>query len=332
MVAATRLPHEFDLIARYFAPLANDRPGAEGLTDDAAFLQIDPGKELVVTADAVVAGVHFLSDDPPALVGRKALRVNLSDLAAKGATSLAYFMTVALPANTDEAWIAAFCAGLAADQEEFEIGLMGGDTTSTPGPLTLSITALGLVPRGRALKRSAAAAGDVVLVSGTLGDAALGLMMLRGELPGLSADKQAYLVERYRLPRPRSALGPALVAAGLAHAAIDISDGLVADLGHICQASGLAAEIDTARVPLSSAAAEVLDNRPELIRKILTGGDDYEILFTAAPESLDEIARIARRLDLPLTAIGQMIAGRGVKAIGADGAELALDAAGFRHF
>lgn len=332
MVAATRLPPEFDLIARYFAPLAAGRPGAEGLKDDAAFLAIDPAQELVVTADAVVAGVHFLSDDPPALVARKALRVNLSDLAAKGATPLAYFMTAALPADTDEAWIAAFCSGLAADQEEFGIALMGGDTTSTPGPLTLSITALGLASRGRALKRRGAFAGDIVFVSGTLGDAALGLMMLRAELPGLRVAAQEHLVERYRLPRPRSALGPALVESGLVHAAIDISDGLVADLGHICEASDLGAEIDTSRVPLSAAAAEALESRPELMTKILTGGDDYEILFTAAPESLEDIARIARQLDLPLTAIGRMIAGRGVKVIGADGVGLALETAGFRHF
>lgn len=331
MVAA-RLPHEFDLIARYFAPLAAGRPGAEGLADDAAFLDIDPAMELVVTADAVVAGVHFLEQDPPALIARKALRVNLSDLAAKGATPLAYFMTAAFPRGIDEPWIAAFCSGLAADQEEFGIVLMGGDTTSTPGPLTLSITALGQVPRGRALKRGAAKEGDAVLVSGTLGDAALGLLALREGLATPAPDEHRQLIDRYHLPRPRCALGPMLAESRLVHAAIDVSDGLVADLGHICETSGLGAEIETAQVPLSAAVAAVLEGRPDLMTRVLTGGDDYEILFTAPPDTLEAIATIARRLDLPLTAIGRTTAGKGVRVIGADGVEIALDAGGFRHF
>jgi thiamine-monophosphate kinase len=332
-VAAARLPSEFDLIARYFAPLAAGRAGAAGLIDDAAFLEIDPAMELVVTADATVGEVHFLSQDPPALIARKALRVNLSDLAAKGARPLAYFMTVALPPELDEPWIAAFCSGLAADQAEFGIALMGGDTTSTPGPLTLSITALGLVPRGLALKRSAARAGDAVLVSGTLGDAALGLMALREGLATLPPDEERrQLVDRYRLPRPRCALGPLLAESRLVHAAMDVSDGLVADLGHVCKASGVGAEIETARLPLSTAAAAALEREPALMTRVLAGGDDYEILFTAPAENLDAIAGIARRLDLPLTVIGRMTSGEGVRVIGADGADVALESAGFRHF
>jgi thiamine-monophosphate kinase len=331
-VAAAPLPSEFDLIARYFAPLAEGRAGAEGLTDDAAFLTLDPDQELVVTADAVVAGVHFLEQDPPALVARKALRVNLSDLAAKGARPLAYFMTAAFPPGIDEAWLADFCAGLAADQAEFGIALMGGDTTSTPGPLTLSITALGQVPRGRALKRRAATVGDAVVVSGTLGDAALGLLALRGGFAGLAAAERQHLIDRYHLPRPRTGLGPMLAEAGLAHAAIDVSDGLVADLGHICETSGLGAEIETGRVPLSAAAAAALSGQPELMARILTGGDDYEILFTVPAGNLDAVADLGRRLGLPLTVIGRMTRGSGVRVVGTDGAEIALDSAGYRHF
>lgn len=331
-MAATRLPAEFELIARYFAPLARGSAGAEGLTDDAAFIDVDPAMALVVTADALVAGVHFRPEDPPGLVARKALRVNLSDLAAKGARPLGYLLTITLPRHLDAAWVEAFCAGLAADQAEFGITLMGGDTTSTPGPLTLSITAFGTVPRGRALKRSAAQAGDTVVVSGTIGDAALGLLALDGELATLSAAKRNALIDRYHLPRPRTALGPLLAQSEDVHAAIDISDGLVADLGHICETSGLAAEIETPRVPLSAAAAAVLDSRPELVAKVLSGGDDYEILFTVAPKNLAAIAELGRRLDLPLTAIGRMTSGQGVRVRGADGAVLPLESQGFRHF
>ncbi len=331
-MAAAPLPAEFDLIARYFAPLARDSAGAEGLTDDAAFLDVDPASELVITTDALVADVHFLAADPPDLIARKALRVNLSDLAAKGARPLGYILTIALPRTTDEAWIAAFCAGLAADQAEFGLSLMGGDTTATPGPLTLSVTAFGTVPRGRALKRRAAQAEDVVLVSGTIGDAALGVLALRGELRGLAAEPKRALIDRYQLPRPRTVLGPRLVEAGLAHAAIDVSDGLVADLGHVCETSGLGAEIDAARVPLSTAAATAVEQAPDLLTRVLTGGDDYEILFTAPANALEGVTKLAAELSLPLTAIGRMAQGGRVLVRGADGAELSLESQGFRHF
>lgn len=330
---AAALPAEFDLIARYFAPLAAGRAGAAGLTDDAAFLEIDPGSELVVTADALVGGVHFLRDDPPELVARKALRVNLSDLAAKGATPLAYFLTIAFPPEIDEIWLAGFCGGLAADQAEFGIQLMGGDTTATPGPLTLSVTALGTAPRGRALRRAGARAGDAVLVSGSLGDAALGLMALRGGLPpALTAEQRQHLIGRYHLPQPRTALGPRLAQAGLAHAAIDVSDGVVADLGHVCRNSGLGAEIETARLPLSGAAAAAVEASPELIAKVLSGGDDYEILFTAPVDALPRVATLAEEARLPLTVIGHMRAGDRVRVIAPDGTEVELAQGGYRHF
>lgn len=331
-MAAARLPGEFELIARYFAPLARERAGAEGLTDDAAFLRVDPGMELVLTADALVAGVHFLPDDDPGLIARKALRVNLSDLAAKGARPLGYLLTISLSADVDEPWLAAFCDGLAVDQGEFGVALMGGDTTSTPGPLTLSITAFGEVAQGHALKRRGAIAGDTVLVSGTIGDAALGLIALRGGLERLSAAHCQSLVGRYRLPRPRVALGPLLADSGLVHAALDVSDGLVADLGHICETSGLGAEIETAQVPLSPAAQAALAGDPGLMPAVLTGGDDYEILFAAAPDVLPALTAIAARLELPITAIGRLHPGEGVRVLGPGREPMSLESAGFRHF
>ena len=221
------LPAEFSLIARHFRPLAG--PGAMDLTDDAAVLTPPPGRQLVLTADAMVAGVHFLPDDPPDLVGRKLLRVNLSDLAAKGAVPLGYLMTVSTPRDTPEAWFAGFAAGLAQDQATYRVTLLGGDTTSTPGPISLSLTILGHVAPDTAVHRFGAQDGDEIWVTGTIGDGALGLAVARGRL----IDPTGFLLSRYRLPQPR--VGIAL--AGIASAGMDVSDGLVQDLGHICRAS-----------------------------------------------------------------------------------------------
>jgi thiamine-monophosphate kinase len=326
---------EFDLIRRYLAPLAKAAPGALDLTDDAALLKPPAGCELVATADALVAGVHFLADDPPDLVARKLLRVNLSDLAAMGAGPLGYLITAAWPSDTEETWVARFADGLAADQEAFGIVLLGGDTTATPGPLCLSLTALGAVPEGRALKRSRARPGDLIFVSGTIGDGGLGLAALDGRLTGPSESARDYLIGRYRLPRPRLALGQALVAGGLAHAAIDVSDGLVADLGHVCAASGLAGEIEASRIPLSGTARAALDGRagePQVLAGLATGGDDYELAFTAAPESATALAALGRDLGLPLTRIGRITAGAGVRLLGPGGAEIDTGTGGWTHF
>jgi thiamine-monophosphate kinase len=326
---------EFELIRRYMAPLAKAAPGALDLMDDAALLDPPEGCELVVTADALVAGVHFLADDPPDLVARKLLRVNLSDLAAMGARPLGYLITAAWPEETEESWVARFAEGLAADQAAYGIALLGGDTTSTPGPLCLSLTALGAVPEGRALKRSGAVPGDLVFVSGTIGDSALGLAALDGSLTGPSEGARDYLIGRYRLPRPRLALGQALVEGGLAHAAVDVSDGLVADLGHVCAASGLAGEIEAARIPLSGTARAALDGRAgesEALARLATGGDDYELAFAAPPESAGTLAALGRDLGLPLTRIGRITAGAGVRLLGPDGAEIDTGAGGWTHF
>jgi len=326
------VPHpklnEFERIARYFAPLA--APGARGLLDDAALIDPPPGQQLVVTADALVAGVHFRHEDAPELVARKMMRVNLSDLAAMGAAPLCYLMTMALPAACGEGWLAGFAEGLAADQAEFGIALLGGDSVATLGPATLSMTAIGTLAPGTAIGRDGARPGDLVCVSGTIGDAALGLRALTGRLGGVDAGDRAALAERYHLPRPRLALGARL--AGLAHAMLDVSDGLVADLGHICAVSGVAAEIAAELVPLSPPARRALGADPALLPAILAGGDDYELLFTISRDNEAALPALARLFGLPITVIGAVAAGSGVRVVDAKGSEIALAAAGYRHF
>jgi thiamine-monophosphate kinase len=310
------LPTEFARIARYFRPLAG--PGALDLTDDAAVLAPPPGRELVLAADAMVAGVHFLSEDPSDLVARKLLRTNLSDLAAMGAEPWSYLVTISVPQSTPEEWFAAFAAGLAQDQAEFGIALLGGDCTATPGPTSLSLTVLGTVAPGCAIRRAGARPGDALFVTGTLGDGALGLRAARGELP----DPDGFLANRYRLPRPR--LGVA--RHGVVSAALDVSDGLVQDVGHICRASGCAAEILAAEVPLSEAARAC---GTAALAAALTGGDDYELAMAVPPGQ----AAALRAAGVPVTRIGRFVAGApGVRVLGADGVELRLGRGGWSHF
>lgn len=323
---------EFDLIARYFKPLAARMVGAVGLEDDACTWAPVPGEELVLTADALIAGIHFLPDDPADLVARKMLRVNLSDLAAKGATPVGYLMTTAFSAEVDEAWVAAFAKGLAADQDEFCIGLMGGDTVATPGPLSLSLTAIGTVPAGRSPRRSGAKAGDVILVSGSIGDGALGLKVLRHDFLGLEEGHRRFLANRYQLPQPRIDLGRALMQSGLVHAMMDVSDGLVADLTHIAEASKVGATLQASAVPVSEAAAAILADDMRWLPLILTGGDDYELLLTAAAGDVPALLGLAAELDMPLTPIGEIVAGQGVAVVDRDGAVLELASKGYRHF
>lgn len=320
---------EFTRIARYLAPLTEGVAGAFGLTDDGAVVAPTADRDIVVTTDTMVAGVHFVGDERPDLIAAKLLRVNLSDLAAMGAMPLAYLLNVALPDSVGDDWLQAFAGGLATDQAAFGIGLTGGDSVSTSGPIVLTITAFGTVGTGQAIRRSGARAKDVVYVSGSIGDGALGLKLLHDELPGVTPDTRNELVGRYRLPRPRIGLGQRLV--GLASAAIDISDGLAADLGHVLDASGVGAEIDATAVPLSDAAHSVVDRTPDLIATILTGGDDYELLFTVPPGYAARIVKIASDLALPLTPIGRILADGGLRIIGPDRAEMQLARKGWIH-
>ncbi|MEM8916716.1 MAG: thiamine-phosphate kinase, partial [Pseudomonadota bacterium] len=248
---------EFARIASYFQPLSRRQDGAFALTDDAAVLAVEPGKELVVCADAMVESIHFLPSMPPDRLASKLLRVNLSDLAAMGATPFAYLLTLAIPQGLGDAWLAGFADGLKADQERWSIDLVGGDSTSTDGPISASITAMGMVEPGAILRRSGARVGDDIYVTGTVGDGALGLKAARGDLDGAPTDAVAYLADRYVAPTPRVEIGQAL--SGLASAAIDVSDGLMADLGHIARESNVGARIRAADVPLSSAAKQVIE-------------------------------------------------------------------------
>jgi thiamine-monophosphate kinase len=319
---------EFGRIARFFAPLAG--PGGLGLTDDAALVECAPGRRLVVTVDALVEGVHYLPDDPPDLVAKKLLRVNLSDLAAKGARPLHYLLTAALPKRLGDEWVERFAAGLAEDQRRFGVDLLGGDSVATPGPAVLSLTAFGEVAAGAEIRRSGAQPGDLVWVSGTIGDAHLGLAVLRGGHAGLAPDERAMLAARFQLPEPRTALGPRL--AGIAHAMCDVSDGLVADLGHICDASLVAATVELAKVPLSAPAQRIAHGKPGLAVRLATAGDDYELLFAAPPAATPQIEALAAELGLPVTRIGRIEPGTGVRVMGADGQSVAIEAAGYRHF
>ncbi|PWS36363.1 thiamine-phosphate kinase [Falsiroseomonas bella] len=317
------LPPEFALIARHFRPLAG--AGALDLSDDAALLDPPAGRQLVLAADAMVAGVHFLPDDPPDTIGRKLLRVNLSDLAAMGAAPLGYLMTCAFPQGTDDAWIAQFVAGLAADQAEFGLTVLGGDTVGTPGPATFSLTILGTVEPGRALRRAGARPGDEVWVSGTIGDGALGLLSLTGRLP-----PDPHLAARYRVPAPRLALGQAL--SGVARAAMDVSDGLVQDLGHLARAAGCGAVIEAPSVPLSEPASAALAADPALLPRILSGGDDYELLFAADPADAGRVLAAAKAAQTPVARIGRFLDGEGVVVLDAQGAAIPLPRGGWSHF
>jgi thiamine-monophosphate kinase len=320
---------EFERIRRYFAPLAG--PGGLGLLDDAALVDCRAGHRLVVTVDAIVEGVHYLAKDPPDLIARKLLRVNLSDLAAMGARPLHYLLTTALPARLGPQWIAGFARGLEEDQRQFGVSLLGGDSVATPGPAVLSLTAIGEVAAGTEIRRSGARVGDVVWVSGTIGDAYLGLKVLRGDdLVGLGQAYAEALAVRYRLPQPRIELGPHL--AGIAGAMIDVSDGLLADLGHICAVSGCAATIELAQLPFSTAALTVLAEGWAEPASLAAGGDDYELLFTAPAEAAEKIRALSAGLGLPITAIGRVEPGEGVRLLDAAGRAITVEAAGYRHF
>ena len=308
------LSGEERLIERYFRPLAT-APNAFGLSDDAAALTPPAGCDLVLTTDGVIAGVHFFPGDPPQSIARKALRMNLSDLAAKGATPVGFLLSIALPKDTQESWIAAFADGLGQDITHYGCPLLGGDTDHTPGPLSISITAFGTVPHGAMVRRATAKPGDIIAVTGTIGDAALGVMLHRdadlAKQWRLSSAASDYLRQRYLLPQPRNALADSLRAH--ASAAMDVSDGLAGDLAKLCRASGLAAVVDVDAVPLSDAARAALSADAKLMERILTGGDDYEIVLTLPEAKFGVLGAVAENAGVPLAKIGQVMSGQGVR-------------------
>lgn len=324
-------PDEFEWIARVLRPLAKNAPEAFDLTDDAAAIAPRPGCDLIVTKDAIVEGVHFLAGEAPELIARKLLRVNLSDLAAKGAEPYGYLLAIAWPARFGWPEREAFARGLEADQTRYGLKLLGGDTVSTPGPLTASITMLGWTLAGRMVQRGAAQPGDRVLVTGTIGDAWLGLGVAKGEVVGLSYQDQAWLTDRYRLPEPRLGMRNPLRA--LAHAAADVSDGLIADAGHVAEASGVGVEIDLDRLPLSEPAGRWLATSPNAVAArigLATGGDDYEIVCTATSDHTAELITASEALGLPLTDVGAVTAAEGVRVF-AGGREVEVTRTGWRH-
>ena len=336
---------EFELIERFFnrnqaatpAPTAPEAPDsiALGIGDDCALLHPAPGMQLAVSTDLLVEGRHFFADVDPAALGHKALAVNLSDLAAMGAEPLAFTLALALPPERaqDEAWLAALAQGLFALADAHGCALVGGDTTA--GPLTLCITVFGQVPAGHALRRDRARAGDDLWVSGTLGDARLALAALRGEID-LPAEALAQARQRLERPTPRLALGTAL--RGIAHSAIDVSDGLAGDLGHILKASQVGAVIKVADASRLIAARALLASAEgpfglkSLLSFILTGGDDYELAFTAPPAARAAVQAAAQRAATPVTRIGRIEAEPGLRLIDAHGRATPLAARAFDHF
>ncbi len=317
------------LIARHFAPLAT-HPGALGLTDDAAFITPPPGSEIVLKADAIIGGVHFFPEDDAATVAQKALRVNLSDLASKGATPLGYLLSLALPKDIGEAWLARFAQGLREDAERYGCPLFGGDTDRTPGPITISIAMVGSVPAGTMVRRAGAKPGDLVFVSGSIGDSTLGLVLRKGLDVPLSEAQRQHLASRYLLPQPRNALAEAVRMH--ASASMDVSDGLAGDFAKLCRVSQVGAEVEAARVPLSDAARAVVAADPKLLLTALSGGDDYEIVCTVPPTKAAGFRAAAEAAGVPVSEIGRVIAGQGARFLGADGQPLVFERASFSHF
>lgn len=324
-------PTEDDLIARFFAPIAGE--GGLGLKDDAALIRPEAGTELVVSVDTVVAGVHFFADDPPSSIAAKALGVNLSDLAAKGAAPVGFVLALALPADWTVAWLEQFASGLGTVADDACCPLLGGDTVRTTGPLTLTITVFGSVPRGGMVPRTGAQVGDRLFASGTIGDSALGLLVRRGDASAqmLSERDKASLVDRYRIPRPRLALGASLRAH--AHAAMDVSDGLVGDVAKMLKASGVSGVLDLRLVPLSPSARACVDLEPAMFATAMTGGDDYEILASVAVSASADFEAAAKLANVTVTAIGEVTAGTEAPLVlDTDGRRAAFAHLSFSHF
>jgi thiamine-monophosphate kinase len=324
---------EDDLIATFFAPIAG--PGGLGLKDDVACFTPPPGCDLVVTTDAIVSGVHFLEDDGPEAIARKALRVNVSDLAAKGADPLGFVMTLALPAGLQTAWIRAFATTLGDDAARWACPLLGGDTVRTPGPLTISITALGAAPTGKMVPRTRAKAGDLLYVSGFIGDAALGLHVRQRQAPWIERLTDAshdYLLGRFLFPQPRLALNH--VVREHASAAMDVSDGLVGDLAKLVRASALGARVELSRVPLSDAVRAAMRIDASLFDIAITGGDDYEILCAVPPMNAAAFEADARAAGVHVARIGQTneYAHLGAVFLDASGAQRKFARGSYSHF
>jgi thiamine-monophosphate kinase len=323
---------EFDRIKKYFKPLASAERGSLDLLDDAAVLPIGSASELVISTDALVEGIHYVGDEDASLIAQKSLRTNLSDMAAMGAAPWAYTLSLILDplkkCSADQ-WLDSFVAGLQIDQNKYDVRLIGGDSVVGAGPTVISITIIGKLNNKGPLVRSGALQNDDVYVSGTIGDSAAGLQVIKGSLDFLDLSDQIYLKNRYYLPQPRVALGSALV--GLASAAMDVSDGLIQDMGHLCSASGLAAVINWPNVPLSPPVITLLESKSISISAIINGGDDYELLFTAPSILRPDIEELSKKTEVPLTRIGYMTEGADVVLMDKENQLISLAGAGFKH-
>ncbi|MGZ5828964.1 MAG: thiamine-phosphate kinase [Xanthobacteraceae bacterium] len=321
------------LIAHYFKPLAK-HPGAFGLVDDAAAIAPPPGFDIVLKTDAIIGGVHFFPDDPPRTIAQKALRVNLSDLAAKGAKPLGCLLSIGLPKGLPENWLTEFAAGLGEDIEQFGCPLFGGDTVLSPTAIIVSVSVIGTVPHGQMVRRAGAKVGDRVVVTGTIGDAALGLRLRQDKTVaprwGLDNPSSEFLTRRYLVPEPRNAIADILRAH--ANAAMDISDGLAGDLGKLCRASNVSAEVDVADVPLSPAARVAVRKDAALIEPILTNGDDFEVLASIPAASLAAFTIAAQSVGVVVTSIGVFTAGENAPVFVQDGRVLNFARRSFSHF
>lgn len=322
---------EFQDIARRFRPLTFGAPEALDLMDDAAVIPSRPGFDLVVTKDALVEGVHFLSGERPDRIARKLLRTNLSDLAAKGAEPYGCFLAVSWPPHYDADGRDRFAQALGEDLSQFGLALFGGDTTATPGPLTLSLTAMGWVPQGQMVRRKGARIGDDLMVTGTIGDGYLGLLAAQGRLAMLTPKQNLALEERYHHPRPRLGLGQALRTHATACA--DVSDGLAADSGHIAAASAVGLGVNLEQVPVSEAASAWLKLQDDPVAArlaLVTGGDDYELVFTVPPDQREALVADAAALGIDVTLIGKVVSGSGV-TLSWRGAVQNISALGYQH-
>jgi thiamine-monophosphate kinase len=323
---------ETDIIQRYFAPLAENTPGAFGLADDAGLISPPEGMELVLTTDMIIEGVHFLKNSDPVDIAYKALGVNVSDLCAKGANASVYLLSIALSGALNPQWLEQLSQGFVDAQADFGCTLLGGDTVHTPGPLALSITAVGFVPIGCMVHRSGAREGDHVYVTGTIGDAALGLAQIQGaDAEHLSAKHAEYLAGRHKRPQPRLEAVP--VIRKYANAAMDVSDGLVGDFAKLCAASDVGGTLVAADVPLSDASAHWLAKEQDRIENVLTGGDDYELLMCISESELSSFERDCASTGLHFTRIGRIAASNeGVRVLGKDGKALVFEQLSYDHF
>ena len=326
---------EFEIISKIFQPLTRGFKGAYNLKDDCASIALESHREFVISSDTLVAGVHFFPDDPPLSVGHKALAVNISDISSKGAKPYAYTLSIAIPQWVDECWLQSFADGLSESQSLYDIILIGGDTVSTPGPLTISITIFGKIDKNKMVKRFGAADEDFICVTGTIGDSYLGLQLL---LPGnknrfeyLEDEDKEYLIKRYRYPEPRVTIAPWLIK--YASSAMDISDGLVADANKLHTSTPISGTINISDIPLSRAAQKIIENEPDTIADLICGGDDYEILFTLPVRSRDLFFHDVKAAGLDVTSIGRVNSRMNeMSFVKSDGEKLILKATGYDHF